>query len=77
VFAFLWSIRQRPAPDGTIFWWYLALAPFCRFLVEFVRINKPILFGLTEAQLVSLALVALGTWGLVRVSLARASPAPR
>lgn len=72
VFVFLWKIRTRQAVDGTVFWWYLALAPACRFLIEFVRVNKPILFGvLTEAQIVSLILVAIGTWGLVRARLTR------
>jgi phosphatidylglycerol:prolipoprotein diacylglycerol transferase len=60
VFAFLWTRRREPAPDGTIFSWYLVLTSGARFLVEFVRINPPVLLGLTEAQLVSLVLAALG-----------------
>jgi phosphatidylglycerol:prolipoprotein diacylglycerol transferase len=60
VFAFLWRLRREPAPDGTVFAWYLLLAPGARFLVEFVRENPRIALGLTEAQLTSLALVAVG-----------------
>ena len=60
VFALLWRMRREPAPDGTVFAWYLLLAPGARFLVEFVRENPRIAFGLSEAQLTSLALVALG-----------------
>jgi hypothetical protein len=34
-------------------------------MVEFVRINPRIVFGLTEAQAISLALMAIGAWRLV------------
>ncbi|MFQ5667385.1 MAG: prolipoprotein diacylglyceryl transferase [Candidatus Binatia bacterium] len=65
IFAFLWSIRKRRHPAGTLFWLYLLLAPGARFLIEFVRINPRILTGLTEAQLMSLALMAIGAWKLL------------
>jgi phosphatidylglycerol:prolipoprotein diacylglycerol transferase len=65
IFAFLWSIRKRHHPDGTLFWWYLALAPTARFFIEFLRINPRVFLGLSEAQLISLALVAIGGWRLV------------
>lgn len=65
VFAFLWSIRKRPQPNGTVFWWYLVLAPAARFLIEFIRINPRLLFGLSEAQLISLVLISIGTWKLL------------
>ena len=60
IFAFLWHRRTRPAPDGRTFGWYLVLASGARFLVEFVRTNGVVSFGLTAAQLTSLALVAVG-----------------
>jgi len=65
IFAFLWSIRKRHHADGTLFWWYLVLAPAARFFIEFIRINPRILLGLTEAQFISLALIAIGGWKLV------------
>jgi phosphatidylglycerol:prolipoprotein diacylglycerol transferase len=65
VFAILWSLRRRPWPDGNIFWLYLILAPGARLLVEFVRINPPVLFGLTQAQLFSLLLMSIGALMLV------------
>lgn len=65
VFAVLWFIRKRPYPDGTLFWWYLVLGPGARFMIEFIRINPRIILGLTEAQLISLALVAIGSWKLL------------
>jgi phosphatidylglycerol:prolipoprotein diacylglycerol transferase len=72
VFAFLWSIRKRPLPDGSLFWSYLVLAAGARFLVEFVRINRAVLAGLTEAQLTSALLVAIGAAALL---LRRGQPA--
>lgn len=75
VFAFLWSIRKRPQPDGTVFWWYLLLGPAARFVIEFWRVNPTVAFGLSAAQLFSLLLVAIGAGGLL---LQRGgAPAPR
>jgi phosphatidylglycerol:prolipoprotein diacylglycerol transferase len=64
VFAVLWSMRKRPHPDGTIFWWYLVLGPAARFVVEFYRINPPLALGLSTAQWFSLLLVGIGAWRL-------------
>jgi phosphatidylglycerol:prolipoprotein diacylglycerol transferase len=52
--------RALGLAPGTTFATYLILASTARFLVEFVRINPPVLMGLTAAQLTSMALVALG-----------------
>jgi phosphatidylglycerol:prolipoprotein diacylglycerol transferase len=60
VFAYLRRQRaQAPAP-GTTIGTYLLLASSARFLVEFVRINPPVIMGLTAAQLTSVALVLAG-----------------
>lgn len=82
IFGFLWSIRKRSHPDGTLFWWYLVLASGARFLIEFIRINRRVFIGLTEAQLISLALIAIGTWkllsgGAFRVHTAEPLSAPK
>jgi prolipoprotein diacylglyceryltransferase len=39
------------------------LAGFERFAIEFLRPNPRIIFGLSEAQLISLVLIALGLFG--------------
>lgn len=76
VFAVLWSMRKRPLPDGSLFWWYLVLASGARFLIEFVRINPAVVAGLTEAQLTSLLLVSIGAIALlVRRRAPAAAPA--
>jgi phosphatidylglycerol:prolipoprotein diacylglycerol transferase len=62
----LWRLRTRFQP-GLLFALYLVLAGAERFLVEFIRRNDEILAGLTQAQLLSLAMiVAGGIWITVK-----------
>jgi phosphatidylglycerol:prolipoprotein diacylglycerol transferase len=71
----LWRLRDR-YQAGVLFCIYLVLAGTERFLVEFIRRNDHVLLGLTQAQLISLAMVAAGAaWLTVKASrgtLARA-----
>jgi phosphatidylglycerol:prolipoprotein diacylglycerol transferase len=46
-------ILRRERPDGTVFAWYLMLSGLARFLVEFIRINPKVFFGLSNAQMAS------------------------
>ncbi len=58
----LWRLRDRFRP-GVLFALYLIVAGFERFMVEFVRRNADVAIGLTQAQLLSLAMILLGgTW---------------
>ena len=66
VFAILWSRRAAPHQPGALFWGYLLLAGIARFLLEFVRVNPPLLLGLSQAQVISIFLVAVGACMLVR-----------
>ena len=77
VFAFLWHIRTRPYPPGTLFWWYLVLASSARFLIEFIRINPRVLAGLSEAQIISIILVSIGAWRLLTTKFSRQRGAVR
>ena len=56
----LWHLRDHFAP-GVVFGLYLILAGGERFLVEFIRRNDSVVAGLTLPQLISLAMLALGT----------------
>lgn len=67
-FAILWKLRTKPKQAGWLFFIYLILQAFGRFWVEFIRLNPPILFGLSEAQVIALAMMAVGGFGLWRVS---------
>ena len=72
----LWRLRDR-FHTGVLFAVYLVLAGGERFLVEFVRRNDNVLLGLTEAQLVSLAMIAAGAaWLTVKASRGTVARAP-
>ena len=62
-FALLWSVRQRLRVPGLTFCLYLVLAGLARFMVEFIRLNPRVMWGLTDAQLVSLVMVVGGGVG--------------
>jgi phosphatidylglycerol---prolipoprotein diacylglyceryl transferase len=73
--AYLWHLGtkalQVPKPDGEIFGNYLILTGIARFLVEFIRLNPKVLYGLTNAQIVSLACIV---GGIVLVLRTKFSP---
>ena len=66
-----WLWRERETfRAGVLFAFYLLLAGIERLLVEFVRRNEPVVAGLTEAQLLSLVMIAAGGVWLWRASRA-------
>lgn len=64
IFYYLWRLRRRALdgaiPDGQVFAVYLILSGIARFLVEFIRINPRVLFGMSNAQVASLVSVLFG-----------------
>jgi phosphatidylglycerol:prolipoprotein diacylglycerol transferase len=68
----LWHLRDR-FPEGVLFGLYLILAGGERFLVEIIRRNDSVVAGLTQPQLISLALLALG---VAIVLVRRKAPRP-
>jgi len=70
----LWVLgrRWRPVP---VFGSYLVLSGLSRLLVEFLRVNDPVLLGLTEAQLFAIASMILGAVLILRDNQ-RAQPTP-
>jgi phosphatidylglycerol:prolipoprotein diacylglycerol transferase len=61
---------ERPKPLGQITGEYLILTGLARFLVEFIRINPKILWGMTNAQLASVGAILFGL-GLILAARAR------
>jgi phosphatidylglycerol:prolipoprotein diacylglycerol transferase len=51
---------------GKLFGMYLLLSGVARFLVEIIRINPRVLWGLTNAQLASIAYVIVAAFLLLR-----------
>ena len=66
-------IRVRPA--GWLFMAYLVYSGAARFAVEFLRLNPRFLLGLSEAQLISALLIAVGIVGMFKLSQ-KGGPAP-
>ncbi len=89
VFAVLWSLRGRIRSDGRLFCLYLLLLGACRFTVEFWRVNPRVLWGLSEAQLISAGMMVAGVvalymtggvvagWGRREGAPSGAKPAPQ
>lgn len=64
LFAVLWRYRARIGPEGAVFMFGLLAVGVVRFGLEFIALAPPLALGLTEAQLFSLGLIALGAVGL-------------
>lgn len=64
VFSILWKLRKNEWIDGKLFMFYLILTGFPRLLVEFIRLNPIVAFGLSQAQIVSVFLIIGGFYGL-------------
>ena len=68
--AWLWRRLGRSHSTGAILGQYLLLSGIARFLVEFIRRNPKVLWGLSNAQLASagsaLAGIALIVWAATR-----------
>ncbi|HLM30723.1 MAG TPA: prolipoprotein diacylglyceryl transferase [Solirubrobacterales bacterium] len=79
----LWRLRFSFRP-GLLFALYLLLAGIERFLIEFIRRNDDVALGLTQAQLISVAMIlGGGVWlavkarrGELRAPDPRQAPAP-
>ena len=65
LFAIIWNYRKRLTINGQIFSLYLILSGAARFLVEFLRLNPRLLFGLSEAQLIAVVVMIGGGIGLI------------
>lgn len=58
--GWLWWRLGKPHAAGAIVGQYLALAGLARFMVEFIRRNPKVLWGLSNAQLASAGAVLVG-----------------
>jgi phosphatidylglycerol---prolipoprotein diacylglyceryl transferase len=70
----LWNYRDR-LTGGRLFALYLVLAGLERFLVEFIRRNDAVAFGLTLPQLLSAGMIVGGVALAAHVRPARMQPA--
>ena len=56
IFFLLWRLRRLGKPPWWLFGVFLVLTGVERFFIEFIRTNEALWLGLTEAQLMSVAL---------------------
>jgi phosphatidylglycerol:prolipoprotein diacylglycerol transferase len=74
----LWRRAGKPHPIGLITGQYLMLAGMARFLVEFIRRNPKVLWGLSNAQLAAagaaVAGAALALWAITHPATAPEGP---
>jgi len=72
IFYFLWKKRETIQVKGSLFFTYLIFAGIERFCMEFIRINPKYIwivqpaFGLSGAQLISIIMIGVGTYFLVK-----------
>jgi phosphatidylglycerol:prolipoprotein diacylglycerol transferase len=72
----LWRLRDRYRA-GVLFCIYLMLAGAERFAIEFLRRNEHLVLGLTQAQLISIAMIAAGAaWLAAKASRGTLARAP-
>jgi phosphatidylglycerol:prolipoprotein diacylglycerol transferase len=72
----LWRRGAKSRPTGAILGEYLMLSGLARFLVEFIRRNPKILWGLSNAQLASIGSALVGV-GLILWASRRSEPGPK
>ena len=67
MFGALWFLRKRIQVAGVIFSIYLILNGVERFFIEKIRVNEMYTimnWDITQAEIISTGLVALGIWGI-------------
>ena len=69
----LWHLRDRFRP-GVLFALYLVLAGLERLLVEFIRRNDAVVVGLTQPQLISVAMMLAGRRSCAAAARRRRAP---
>jgi prolipoprotein diacylglyceryltransferase len=65
LFGALWALRKRIGTPGVLFCTYLIMNGVERFLIEHIRVNNLFLGSWTQAEVISLSLVILGTAGIL------------
>lgn len=73
----LWAMRKHIKTPGNLIFIYFVFTGLGRFLVEFIRLNEELLWGLRISQIGGLVMIAFGTAGLLyNIRLGKPSPKP-
>ncbi|MBI5528534.1 MAG: prolipoprotein diacylglyceryl transferase [Deltaproteobacteria bacterium] len=76
LFAYLQIMQRRFKTPTMLFAHMIIIHAIMRFFVEFIRINPKLALGLSQAQWISIAGVAVGVW-FVRIGPKIELPAPK
>ena len=67
-FVFIWMIRKKKLPTGSIFAITLTILAIERFFIEFIRNTSPSFIpGLSQAQLISIGVMIASIYKLIRL----------
>ncbi len=68
VFGILWKLRMKNLTDGTLMLLYFSLYSIGRFFITFFREDTMVAFGLSQAQVIALAVFIVATPAAVLVN---------
>lgn len=72
-FGIIWGLRRRLKPQGTLFLSYLALYAVGDLGIRSVRAGEPFLFGIQQAQLIGIVILAVTVpWLIIKMWRAKA-----
>jgi phosphatidylglycerol:prolipoprotein diacylglycerol transferase len=68
VFAIVWRLRGKFKPEGGLFFFFLCLFAISDFGIRFLRTDKPVLWGLRQAQIFDVAILMIFVpWLIIRI----------
>jgi phosphatidylglycerol:prolipoprotein diacylglycerol transferase len=68
VFAVVWRLRGKFKPEGGLLFFFFCLFAAGDFGIRFLRTDEPVLWGLRQAQILDLAIVAIFLpWLIIRI----------
>lgn len=68
VFAIVWRLRGKLKPEGSLLFFFFCIFAAGDFAIRFLRTDEPVLWGLRQAQVLDLAILAIFLpWLIIRI----------
>ncbi len=68
VFAIVWRLRGKLKPEGSLLFFFFCIFAAGDFVIWFLRTDEPVLWGLRQAQVLDLAILAIFLpWLIIRI----------
>jgi phosphatidylglycerol:prolipoprotein diacylglycerol transferase len=69
IFGIVWRLRGRFKAEGSLLFFFICVFAVGDFVIRFVRVDEPVLWGLRQAQVLDLSAVAIFLpWLIVKLS---------